>query len=252
MSRRRFCAAALLGAPALALADAFLLEPSWLKVCRLRLAHGPPAHRFIHFTDLHHKGDSKYLRAVVRRINALAPEFVCFTGDIVEDTRHLDEALDILRGVKSPMFGIPGNHDYWSGADFGLIDKAFRARGGRWLLDEPVTLAANDLTIFGDTCTHGPKAVPNPKTKNILLIHYPEWADKVGVGRFDVILAGHSHGGQVRIPFYGPLMVPFGVGPYDLGLFQTAAGPLYVNAGIGYFYVDVRFNCRPELTVVEI
>jgi predicted MPP superfamily phosphohydrolase len=252
ISRRRFFRAVLCGAPVLALADAFLLEPAWLKVRRLRLTHQKPAHRFVHFTDLHHKGNHQHLRSVIRKINALSPEFVCFTGDIVEETQHLAEALEILQGVKSPMFGIPGNHDYWCGADFGVIDKAFRATGGRWLLDEPVTLAGNDLTIIGDTCTHAPKAVPNPKTKNILLIHYPEWADKLGAGRFDVILAGHSHGGQVRIPFFGPLLVPFGVGRYDLGLFQTAAGQLYVNAGIGYFYIDVRFNCRPELTVVEI
>jgi len=63
-----------------------------------------------------------------------------------------------------------------------------------------------------------------------------------------LVLAGHSHGGQVRLPFYGPLIVPFGVGRYDLGWFQTAASPLYDNAGIGYFHLNVRFNCRPEIT----
>ena len=85
-----------------------------------------------------------------------------------------------------------------------------------------------------------------------MLIHYPEGADKLGKTKLDLILAGHSHGGQVRLPFYGPLILPFGVGTYDLGLFQTPAGPLYVNAGIGYFYVNVRFNCGPEITVFEM
>jgi predicted MPP superfamily phosphohydrolase len=51
---------------------------------------------------------------------------------------------------------------------------------------------------------------------------------------------------------YGALIVPFGVGEYQLGMYQTHAGPLYVNAGIGYFYMNVRFCCRPEITVVEI
>ncbi len=252
INRRRFFRAAFYGAPALVLADAFLVEPGWLKVRRLQLTQDQPTHRFIHFTDLHHKGDHMFLNAVVRKINALSPEFVCFTGDIVEDTQHLAEALEILQGIKSPLYGVPGNHDYWSNADFGVIDKSFRTTGGRWLLDEQVVLGDKALTIGGDTCTHAPKVAPNPKTKNVLLIHYPEYADRFGAAKFDVILAGHSHGGQVRIPFFGPLMVPFGVGRYDLGLFQTAAGPLYVNAGIGYFYIDVRFNCRPELTVVEI
>lgn len=70
--------------------------------------------------------------------------------------------------------------------------------------------------------------------------------------KFDVALAGHSHGGQVRLPFVGSLVVPFGVGRYDLGLFRTAAGPLYVGAGLGWFYLNLRFNCRPEITVIEI
>jgi predicted MPP superfamily phosphohydrolase len=88
---------------------------------------------------------------------------------------------------------------------------------------------------------------------NLLLMHYPAWAKKLGSQKFDLMLAGHSHGGQVRIPFYGALFVPFAVDEYDLGLFQTAAGPLYVNAGIGYVYhYNFRFNCRPEITVIEI
>jgi uncharacterized protein len=57
----------------------------------------------------------------------------------------------------------------------------------------------------------------------------------------------------VRIPFYGPVVVPFNVGEYDLGLFETKAGPLYVNPGIGYLRdFDFRFNCRPEITVIEV
>jgi uncharacterized protein len=56
----------------------------------------------------------------------------------------------------------------------------------------------------------------------------------------------------VRLPFYGPIAVPFGVDEFDLGLFQTAAGPLYVNPGIGWFPVPIRFRCRPEITVIEI
>jgi len=56
----------------------------------------------------------------------------------------------------------------------------------------------------------------------------------------------------VRLPFYGPLIVPYGVDEFDMGLFHTTAGPLYVNPGIGWFPVPIRFNCRPEITVFEI
>jgi len=100
VNRRRFLRALLYGLPALAGADVLWVEPAWFKVIHLRLAKDKPVHRFIHFTDLHHKGDRAFLESVVKRINALSPEFVCFSGDIVEDTKYLDEALELLRGIK--------------------------------------------------------------------------------------------------------------------------------------------------------
>jgi predicted MPP superfamily phosphohydrolase len=83
-------------------------------------------------------------------------------------------------------------------------------------------------------------------------MHYPAWVERLGGQTFSLLLAGHSHGGQVRVPFYGPIFVPFGVGRYVMGSYQTGSGPLYVNPGIGWFPVPIRFNCRPEITVFEI
>ena len=83
-------------------------------------------------------------------------------------------------------------------------------------------------------------------------MHYPAWVKKLGDAKYDLLLAGHSHGGQVRLPFFGPVHVPFGVEEYDMGLFHTTRGPLYVNPGIGWFPVPIRFNCRPEITVFEV
>ena len=252
VTRRRFIRRALFGVSAAVAADAALIEPHWFKVRRLNLSGGKTTHRFVHFTDLHHKGDRKFLRSAVKAINAQSPEFVCFTGDLVEDAEHLPETLELLQQVKSPLFGVPGNHDYWSHANFGAIAEAFAKTGGRWLLDESVSVSGGKVNIAGATCSKAPQLALDPKAKNIVLIHYPEWVEKLTAFRFDVALAGHSHGGQVRIPFYGALVVPFGVGRYELGLFQTASGPLYVGAGLGWFYLNLRFNCRPEITVVEI
>ncbi len=255
VSRRRFITAALLAAPGALIADARLIEPTWLKVRKLRIGNNLPTHRLVHFTDLHHKGDLVYLKSVVGKINSLAPDFVCFTGDIIEEEKYLGEALEILSGIKSPMFGVPGNHDYWSKVAFKPIHKCFNASGGAWLLDEQRTIADGKINLTGITCSHDNQAqIPlDSAATNILLMHYPAWVKKLGNQKFDLMLAGHSHGGQVRVPFYGSLMVPFGVDEYDLGLFQTRAGPLYVNSGIGYIYgYDFRFNCRPEITVIEI
>ena len=253
-NRRRFLLGSLLASPFLVMADARLLEPEWVKVRRLQPTARKPTHRLVHFTDVHHKGDRAYLLSVVKKINALSADLVCFTGDLIEEKQHLTEALEILSGIKSPLYGVPGNHDYWSKAVFAEIGKTFAATGGGWLLDEQRVTADGKICLIGETCLsfkHPPPKL-NPATRNILLMHYPAWVKNLGAQRFDFLLAGHSHGGQVRLPFYGPIFVPFGVEQYDLGLFQTACGPLYVNPGIGWFPVPIRFNCRPEITVMEL
>jgi predicted MPP superfamily phosphohydrolase len=255
ISRRKFIAAALLATPCAVLADTKLVEPTWLKVRRLRIGTGSATHRLVHFTDLHHKGDRAYLQSVVDQINLIAPDFTCFTGDLVEDKKFLPETLEILSGLKAPLFGVPGNHDYWCQASFAPIQKCFAVTGGAWLLDEHRVLAGGRINLAGLTCLpHIDPHLPlNPLAKNILLMHYPAHAKKLGDQKFDLLLAGHSHGGQVRIPFYGAPVIPFGCDEYDMGLFQTPAGPLYVNPGIGYiFNYDFRFNCRPEITVIEV
>jgi predicted MPP superfamily phosphohydrolase len=254
ISRRKFLATSLLAGGAVC-ADATCIEPTRLTVRHVRVGDGPPSHRLVHFSDVHHKGDHAYLQSVVDTINSLSPDFVCFTGDIVESHEHAAAALELLSGIKAPMFGVPGNHDYYSGVSFDAVRKCFAATGGVWLLNTNHEIPGKNLNLIGTICLFPYLQLPppNPKIKNILLTHYPAYAKKLGDRKFDLILAGHSHGGQVRIPFYGPVIVPYGCDGYDQGFFQTKAGPLYVNPGIGYLKnFNFRFNCRPEITVVEV
>jgi uncharacterized protein len=253
ISRRRFLLLAALATPALACADAEWIEPQWVKVRSIKLTQEKPSHRIIHITDIHHKGDRPYLESVVRKINALSPDAVCFTGDLIETKQFVPEALRILETIKSPLYGVPGNHDYWSHADFRDFRRSFARTGGAWLMDAQVMTADGKIQIAGATCLRGAPALLAPRAgvKNILLLHYPLLAERVK-NKFALMLAGHSHGGQVRLPFYGALVVPHWVGRYEIGMFRLAAGPLYVNPGIGWLATPVRFNCRPEITVFEI
>jgi uncharacterized protein len=253
-NRRRFLIGAILSAPFLALADSRLIEPKWIKVRHIRLGNSRRTRRFIHITDIHHKGDRGYLQGMVNQINQLSPDFVCFTGDLIEEGEHLAEALELLTGIKSPIYGVPGNHDYWSKAPFDGISKCFAATGGGWMLDQTLVTADETFTLIGASSRsfkHAPLQ-PNASTRNIFLMHYPAWVENLAAQRYDLILAGHSHGGQVRIPPVGAVILPYAVGRYDLGMFQTPSGPLYVNPGIGWFPVPIRFNCRPEITVFEM
>ena len=249
-SRRKFLAGAV-GAPIAGAVEAIGIEPSWLKVERVRLSE-QPQHRFVQVTDIHHKGDRAFLEKTVRTINAQNPDFVCFTGDLVEEAEFAAEALKILSGLKAPIYGIPGNHDYWSDMDFDEAKEVFASTGGRWLMDEEVIVRNGTVRLMGMAGSAGGSFTAKAGMKNILLSHYPNGVELFQNTKFDLILAGHTHGGQVRLPWYGALVVPFGTGEYQLGMYQTHAGPLYVSAGIGYFYMNVRFCCRPEITVFEM
>jgi uncharacterized protein len=255
ISRRKFLALSALSASPLAItADACLIEPEWVKIKRVKLTN-KPTHRLVQITDIHHKGDCEYLESVVRKVNNLRPDIVCFTGDLIENRRYLREALGILKNVKAPIFGVPGNHEYWSGCNFKLIKDCFENSGGAWLPYKQAPSPDGKLHFTGLGCFSWRRPVqpPEPGRKNILLMHYPLLVRHVKPDQFDLILAGHSHGGQVRIPFIGAIELPTGVGPYDMGLYKTESGPLYVNPGIGFLAnTFVRFNCRPEITVFEI
>ncbi|MBX3743963.1 MAG: metallophosphoesterase [Verrucomicrobiae bacterium] len=252
-TRRAWLRALLYGGPPLVAGYAFGIEPRRLRERRLRLSDRPTV-RFAYFTDLHFKGDPRLLNRVVSRLRAMRPEFALFGGDLVEKADHLDAALEALGRAGLPIFGVPGNHDYWSGSDFDRIGEALRRTGGDWLLDAsarvPVGAGRGHVRVNGHTCQTDVVLPPEPNQKNFALIHYPKWVERLPVG-YDLILAGHSHGGQVRLPFFGALAKPSGVGRYEWGRYDTPAGPLYVSSGIGTFHLNVRFLCPPELVWID-
>jgi uncharacterized protein len=254
LNRRRFlllAAGAAVGAPIFVRAN--FIEPKDVVIRHVRITSGTPTRRVVQITDVHHKGDRAYLQSVVQKINVLSPDVVCFTGDLIERARHLPEALEILEKIKSPLYGIPGNHDYASRADFNVIAQSFARSGGQWLMDAQTPVANGEIFLTGLACRNHQVTPlpPKPGRVNILLLHYPLLAEKVQ-GKFDLLLAGHSHGGQVRIPGIGALVMTSWVGKYDLGLFRVPAGPLYVNPGIGWIGLPTRIHCHPEITVFDV
>lgn len=249
MTRRKFLALGALALPAAAATDARWVEPTALQIKTLHRGTGC---RFVQFSDVHYKGNARYAAEVVRTINELAPDFVCFTGDLVEQSGYLEEALSFIAQIKCPVYGIPGNHDYWSHSPFEEYARVFAGTGGAWLVDRSIVLPEHGLELIGMAIRGIHAFGPPLAARRILLTHYPVFADNMAGRGFDLMLAGHSHGGQIRLPLYGALLVPLGVGPYDLGYYDTPGGPLYVNGGIGTYRIPMRLNCRPEITVVNI
>ncbi len=223
INRRKFVATALLATPFALAGYGRFVEPTWLKVRTVQVGGAKTGVRLAQFSDLHHKGDRAYLRDMVNTLNSLGPDFCCFTGDLVEEKRYLPETLDILCGIRSPVYGVPGNHDYWSGADFGLIKRCLTATGGDWLLDEQRVVARSRITLTG-AAGLSVRTGPSPRADgilNLLLVHYPSWAKNLGNRSYDLVLAGHSHGGQVRLPFFGAPVLPFNVDEYAMGRYRT-------------------------------
>jgi hypothetical protein len=252
ISRRKFLSFGALALPTLVGADALMLAPTRLRVSKLNLNAAGKC-RFVHFSDFHYEGDADYAEEVIATINDLKPAFVCFTGDLVEKRQYATQALAFIRRIEAPVYGIPGNHDYRSGSPLSEYERAFVKTGGAWLPHRNIVLPQYDIELVGMGITGMPEMPAKEVTRHLLLLHYPSVADCLGQRCFDLILAGHSHGGQVRLPLIGALTLPSGVGSYDYGRYDTRSGTLYVNAGIGTLSsFPVRFNCPPEITVVTI
>jgi predicted MPP superfamily phosphohydrolase len=246
--------AGLLAVAALIVVYAVAVEPHWVAVRTIRLAARPVV-RLVHITDLHYKGDRAYLQRVVKRINATHADALCFTGDLVEDAGYLVEALRLLSLVRLPMYGVRGNHDELGDGNLARVQACFAASGGSWLTDERVSALGGRLDIFGSAGRlHliAPDPAGTAPARYVLLVHDPALVRNLAGTRFDLILAGHTHGSQLRFPGGGPLFDLPLVEGYARGLYQTPAGPLYVNPGLGTFYLPIRFGCRPEITVMDI
>lgn len=250
LTRRTFLKRTTLALGGLAAVDVLGVEPRWLEITRLDFSHLGIGRTIVHLTDLHYRGDRAWLGSILEITRAEKPDLVCFTGDLVDrkNTRHLAEALELLKSSGVPLYGVMGNHDPYDPSSLEVFRTGGRAGGGAWLMNE-----AADLGSFVLHGTSGPYGLTRTESKpKILLCHYPAVGDKPGHQPYDLILSGHSHGGQCRIPCLGAVFLPSFVNGYVAGLYDSPAGKLFVGRGLGTSFLPLRFNCRPELTVVRV
>jgi uncharacterized protein len=230
--------------------------------------------RIAQLSDLHFSGlvQERYLAKCVEMTNALEPDLVFLTGDYVtmegwsrraDTTRDyiepLPEILGDLQG-RAGRFAVLGNHDVTVNPR--AVTRALTQAGIRVLRDERVALtrAGERLPIvgladFGTQYVDQEKAFSGipPDEPALILMHNP---DLFGIGmdhRNGLIFAGHTHGGQVRIPFLGPVYVPSRFGTrYLFGRFEKGDLCMLVNRGLGVIRYRIRLNCRPEITLVTL
>lgn len=231
--------------------------------------------RIVHLTDLHyrHFAETSYLRKVVAKVNELAPDLVLLTGDFASKltfgSRRRSAELSqpeaaLLDGIHCPhRFAVLGNHDHMVGPR--VIARALEAHGFPVLQNRYLPFEHNGAGLWIAGVQSALKGSPDldaavpPQLQNshdpvILLAHEPDFADRAAAhGGIDLILSGHSHGGQVRVPFLGAPKLPAMGRKYVQGLYALAGGTqLYVSRGIGAMNLPLRFLCRPEIAVLTL
>lgn len=253
-------------------AYAYGWERTWLDVVRITLTIPGLRDRYkgtklIHFSDVHlgHFMGTNDLQAVVAVIQEEHPDVICFTGDLVDESiSPLAAAVPILSQLQAPLgkFAVLGNHDYridqQKSVQEGLTASGFEVLENRHVV---VTKNGESLYIAGvEDVLHGKpdlaRAIADiPEGENVILLaHEPDFADEAAKHPIHLQLSGHSHGGQVRLPWIGHLVTPPLARKYVQGLHRVGPDqmPVYTNRGLGTTILPVRLFCRPEITVLTL
>ena len=247
------------------------IEPTWLDIVRhdLFLRKLPDAfadYKIAQISDLHFGPfiQPAHVDPVVDALLALNADVVVITGDIVSRVNQgeTDMVVQSLSRLRAPhgVFAILGNHDWWT-SDLAVI-QALRQAGVTVLSNQhhPLQRDGQSLYLAGIDDVwcgkHDLAATLNgiPADAAIVaLVHEPDYADTVANDpRVLLQLSGHSHGGQVRAPFCGGIWYPPWARKYPSGLYDINGMKLYTNRGVGMVSWQMRFACRPEVTVFTL
>jgi len=244
---------------ALALAvDGFFVEPYRIEVTHSSV-QAPIARplRIAHLTDLHTRGVGRRERKLLSMLDAEKPDVIVITGDTLTWGYHYYNIRPLLSRLHAPLgvWLVRGNWEtkeppdderaFYSqlGIHF-LLNEAGAIRPDAWIagLDDPSTGKPN-LDAALSAVPHGVYV--------IAAFHSPAFFDNVA-GRVPLVLAGHTHGGQVRFPLVPVFWLPRGSGRFLEGWYAERGSQMYVSRGIGTSFLPIRFLCRPELSIIDL
>jgi predicted MPP superfamily phosphohydrolase len=256
--------------------DAYVVEPLLVDTTQLSLAFdgldpaSPPV-RLVHLTDLHLERSGVREARVIREVSDLRPDLIVLTGDYLNlsylgDPVAAEQFRDLIAQLDAPfgIYAVRGTVEPISEAMAWLI----RDTGVVWLEQEAVTVnvRGQSLTLAGVACSHHQQRDIErlretldgiPATDfTVLLYHSPDLILEAAEMQVDLFLAGHTHGGQIRLPFLGPVVTYSMYGSrYAAGLLQEGDTTMYVSRGLGFegsWLPRARFLCRPEIVSIEL
>lgn len=278
MTRRRFLQLSGLGAAGLLLyAGEYARHDLEITHRTVELARLPAALdglRIAQLSDFHFEQYTEpyFVRETVAQVNRLAPDVVLLTGDYVSEgpmprafgAKSSYRCAEILSGIQCrERWCVLGNHDVNVGAE--IVTDALESHGLPVLANRHVAFERDGARIWiagvkdvvrsdPDLDLAAPRGLQAAQEPVILMVHEPDFADHVvRHGGVDLMIAGHTHGGQVRIPLVGALYEPPLGRKYIEGLFHLKNDlQLYVNRGIGTVELPFRLFCRPEITLITL
>jgi uncharacterized protein len=261
--------------------DMYFIEPNWIKTERV-VVHDPALAevlegiKVVHISDIHLQGGLGYReKKLVEKVNELRPDLLFITGDFFgKESNHnnigdLKSLTELIRSFKvsTDIFGVFGNYDHKFARTQDFVEE-LKHSGIDILFNESKMVALpNNKFLWVAGIDHiwdrqnktnldmkFKKAIENIPANSpmILLSHYPDIFGRAIISGVNLVLAGHTHGGQVGVPFLVHASNSANKSTFLNGLFDGGKTKMYVNRGIGTTKVPIRFLCRPEITVLEI
>lgn len=238
--------------------DAWWIEPYWIEVTHHHVAAPIRAPiKIAHLTDIHTSGFGRREQKLLDVMDAEKPDVIVITGDSINITSDYPGLHDLLTRLHAPLgvWLVHGNHEDWWPVDNErefyktagvklLVNSSGEVSDGVWFI------GLDDLYAGSPDLAKAFSGVPESAYK-IALFHSPIYFE-TEAGHSDLVLAGHSHGGQVRLPFIGAPYTPPFCGRFIEGWHELRGTRMYVSRGIGTSILDVRFWCRPEIAIITL
>lgn len=266
VTRRGFIKRVVFGVIGIILLDSLWFEKYVIDWNYFDISENENKLKIIQISDLHIKEVRSFHKSIVKKINNVNPDIVFITGDSVDSTDKINE-LDTFLGLMNnsiPKFSITGNWEYWGDVDLTKLNETYSKHNCKLLINETEIIRKDgrNISIIGiDDLVGGnadfKKAIQDfSKTDtNIILTHCPQHRDVIDKEneelKIDLVLSGHTHGGQINIFGYAPF-TPQGSGRYIKGWYENEKSKMYVSKGIGTSIFPLRFGSRAEIVEIDI
>jgi predicted MPP superfamily phosphohydrolase len=250
------------------------IEVTRVEIVKERLPRNFDGFCIAHLSDLHNAEFGDGQKDLLRLVEEMEPDVIALTGDLIDsknsDPRKVEPWIRDLVAL-APVLFVTGNHEAWT-SETGELRQILESSGVHWLdgrnfiverreeaiqilgLADPETFAGDSYEKEGAFLASLEKLVEEKAPFRILLSHRPEFFEQYTEREIDLVLCGHAHGGQIRIPFVGGLVAPNqGFFPkYSEGLHHSGKTTMAISRGLGNSVLPLRVNNRPEILEITL